>query len=299
MGGLITVAVLLVVFNIIMWIVFLSKFKKLFSTDDIIQSARNDLENLISDMNRNADRDVTLVEAKTRQLKEVIEEADQRIASIARQRSGLSEENSRRIQFQIENGDSTQESAGEKPSSRKKTSSTRKKASSAKSSAEKDLQSQDTRENAENTDAYQLEQDAAGQGFPDFTEEELAAEIQEPQRRRSSRNPRRTVSRVQKVETPIEAYLHSQEKTNLIQNALKLEVVRDGEENEAVDEEKPAGEEPPAVIPAITRSRTQVEPKVSFRKRVKELAEQGMTEAEIASIVGRSTQEVKLTLEIL
>ena len=48
-------------FNIVMWIVFLKKFKSLFTSEDIIASTKEKMERIISDMNRNVDRDITLV----------------------------------------------------------------------------------------------------------------------------------------------------------------------------------------------------------------------------------------------
>ena len=44
-----------------MWIVFLKKFKSLFTSEDIIASTKEKMERIISDMNRNVDRDITLV----------------------------------------------------------------------------------------------------------------------------------------------------------------------------------------------------------------------------------------------
>ena len=44
-----------------MWIVFLKKFKSLFTSEDIIDSTKEKMDRIISDMNRNVDRDITLV----------------------------------------------------------------------------------------------------------------------------------------------------------------------------------------------------------------------------------------------
>ena len=66
-------------FNIAMWIVFLSKFKKLFSTDDIIAKARLELDEMLKEINRNADRNITLLEDKINQIKIVTQDAEKRI----------------------------------------------------------------------------------------------------------------------------------------------------------------------------------------------------------------------------
>jgi hypothetical protein len=68
------------ILNIILWIIFLAKFKKLFSTDDVIQKARSEMNSMIMDINRNAERNITLIDDRIKQLKLVTAEADRRIA---------------------------------------------------------------------------------------------------------------------------------------------------------------------------------------------------------------------------
>lgn len=67
------------VLNISLWIVFFSKFRNLFSTDDIIASTREEMERMISDINHNAGRNIEIIEDRIRQLKAVIAEADRHI----------------------------------------------------------------------------------------------------------------------------------------------------------------------------------------------------------------------------
>lgn len=71
------------IFNIVMWFIFISKFKKLFSTDEIIESAKEDMNHIVEDINRNTSRDITLIDDKIRELRSVIAEADRHV-SIAR-----------------------------------------------------------------------------------------------------------------------------------------------------------------------------------------------------------------------
>lgn len=68
------------IFNIILWIVFLSKFKKFFSTDEIIDSAREELNQMIADVNRNAGRNIDIIEDRIKELKAAVAEADRHIA---------------------------------------------------------------------------------------------------------------------------------------------------------------------------------------------------------------------------
>ena len=71
---------LLCVINIFLWFVFFKKFTKLFSTDDIIENTRSELNKMILDVNRNAERDITIIEDRIRTLKDIIAEADKRVA---------------------------------------------------------------------------------------------------------------------------------------------------------------------------------------------------------------------------
>ena len=65
--------------NLLLWCVFFLKFKKLFSTDDVIQQTRKEMNNMILDINRNAERNISLLEDRTTKLKQIINDADRRI----------------------------------------------------------------------------------------------------------------------------------------------------------------------------------------------------------------------------
>ncbi|WP_191014703.1 hypothetical protein [Treponema zioleckii] len=66
--------------NISLWVVLIVKFKRLFSTDDIISSTRAELTKMLADVNRNTDRDLMLMEDKIKELKAVIAEADRHLS---------------------------------------------------------------------------------------------------------------------------------------------------------------------------------------------------------------------------
>ena len=76
---MIYLTILISLFNIFMWMVFLKKFKSLFSTDDIIASTRDELNRMIEDMNRNTGRDLNLADAKIKELKGILADAEKRI----------------------------------------------------------------------------------------------------------------------------------------------------------------------------------------------------------------------------
>lgn len=68
------------IINVSLWVVLIVKFKRLFSTDDIISSTRAELTKMLADVNRNTDRDLMLMEDKIKELKAVIAEADRHLS---------------------------------------------------------------------------------------------------------------------------------------------------------------------------------------------------------------------------
>ncbi|MCK9171014.1 MAG: hypothetical protein M0P01_11435 [Treponema sp.] len=68
------------ILTIVLWIVLLVKFKKLFSTDDVIAKTRSEMNNMILDINRNAERNINLMDDRIQKLKLIIAEADRHIA---------------------------------------------------------------------------------------------------------------------------------------------------------------------------------------------------------------------------
>ena len=70
---------LLCAFNVVMWLVQIVRFKNIFSTDKIMQDTRDQLNSMLMDINRNAERNIDLIDDRIRQLKEVTEEADRHI----------------------------------------------------------------------------------------------------------------------------------------------------------------------------------------------------------------------------
>jgi len=79
------IAAFFCVLNIALWFVFILKFKKLFSTDDIIASAREQMDRMIADINRNASRNIELIEDRVKQLKIVLAEADRHLGAARRE----------------------------------------------------------------------------------------------------------------------------------------------------------------------------------------------------------------------
>lgn len=78
-------AVLLLVFNILMWLIFLHRFNSFFSTERIISDFRNAINEKIREANNAADRNMNLVDDKIQQLNKVKAEAERRLAVLRRE----------------------------------------------------------------------------------------------------------------------------------------------------------------------------------------------------------------------
>ena len=70
----------IVAVNVALWIVFILRFKRLFSVDDVIEKARAEMDNILRDINNNTVRAIDIIEDRKKQLDRLIEEADRRIA---------------------------------------------------------------------------------------------------------------------------------------------------------------------------------------------------------------------------
>ena len=72
--------VLLIVFNIVMWIFFMKKFNTFFSTDEIIDETNRRIQEIVKSMNYSTERDIKLAEESVKRLKAVTAEAERKIA---------------------------------------------------------------------------------------------------------------------------------------------------------------------------------------------------------------------------
>ncbi|QTQ14095.1 hypothetical protein HRQ91_06275 [Treponema parvum] len=72
----------LCIINLFLWFLFFKKFTRLFSTDSIIENTRAELNSMILDVNRNAERNITLIESRISDLKAAVSEADTHLSLI-------------------------------------------------------------------------------------------------------------------------------------------------------------------------------------------------------------------------
>lgn len=73
------IAASLCILNVLLWVVLLSRFSRLFSTDGILKRTREEMTKMVSDINNNADRNISLIDDRINTLKKISEEAEQKI----------------------------------------------------------------------------------------------------------------------------------------------------------------------------------------------------------------------------
>ena len=74
------VAASLCVLNVVLWIVLLSRFSSLFSTDDVVKKTNDELSKIMTEMDSITNRNLDLIDDKINALKEAEREAEQKIA---------------------------------------------------------------------------------------------------------------------------------------------------------------------------------------------------------------------------
>ncbi len=75
------IAIFLSLLSIVLMIVILVRFKKLFSTDAIIEKTKSQMNRVIMDVNNNANRDLELLNESTRRLRALLNDAEKRMES--------------------------------------------------------------------------------------------------------------------------------------------------------------------------------------------------------------------------
>ena len=67
------------VVNLILWGIFLIRFKRLFSTDDIINKTEQKVNHFIKEIDQAADRDTYLAKETTKRIKSMLDDADRKM----------------------------------------------------------------------------------------------------------------------------------------------------------------------------------------------------------------------------
>lgn len=75
------IAIFLSSISIILMIVILVKFKKLFSTESIIEKTKSQINRIVIDVNNNANRDIELINEATKRTRALLNDADKKMES--------------------------------------------------------------------------------------------------------------------------------------------------------------------------------------------------------------------------
>lgn len=67
------------ILNLILWVIFIIRFKKLFSTDSIIEKTKNQMNKIIKDIDAATERDVFLSKEAAARIQNVISDAEQKM----------------------------------------------------------------------------------------------------------------------------------------------------------------------------------------------------------------------------
>lgn len=73
------IALFLSLVSLLLMIIILVRFKKLFSTDSIIDKTKSQMNRVIMDVNNNANRDLELINESSRRLRALLNEADKKM----------------------------------------------------------------------------------------------------------------------------------------------------------------------------------------------------------------------------
>jgi hypothetical protein len=73
------IALFLSLVSLLLMIIILVRFKKLFSTDSIIDKTKSQMNRVIMDVNNNANRDLELINESSRRLRALVNEADKKM----------------------------------------------------------------------------------------------------------------------------------------------------------------------------------------------------------------------------
>ena len=73
------IAITLSFINICLLFVFLFKFKSLFTTDDIVEKTKQKINQIVGDVNQNAQRDIDLINHCQRQMRTLLKESEEKM----------------------------------------------------------------------------------------------------------------------------------------------------------------------------------------------------------------------------
>ena len=76
---MVILAVLLIILNLLGWLMFLKNFKRLFTTDNVINNAKSEINRIVIDLNGNTERNINLIDDRINRLRTIVAEAEKKI----------------------------------------------------------------------------------------------------------------------------------------------------------------------------------------------------------------------------
>lgn len=260
--------------NLLLWLVFLVRFKRLFSADDIMTKFRDGMENLLKDAERDTALNINVIDEKIRESKAIVAEAERKLAILRHELNSY--EKSAALQAQINlTGAAALASEDELP---QRGATKRGRGKAALSAASK----------------------------PALSAASKASSAPASKTASSSKSSSRAARAYKQNELPgeDEAYaltgLFKENAQSSLFDAPQITVTQDGDAYGKIPVLKTRAEDGGrrAAKTAVFASANPIKPKKSFASRVRELSELGKTVEEIASATEHSTTEVQLVLDM-
>lgn len=252
--------------NLLLWLVFLVRFKRLFSADDIMTKFRDGMENLLKDAERDTALNINVIDEKIRESKAIVAEAERKLAILRHELNSY--EKSAALQAQINlTGAAALASEDELP---------------------------------------QRGATKRGRGKAALSAASKASSAPASKTASSSKGSSRAARAYKQNELPgeDEAYaltgLFKENAQSSLFDAPQITVTQDGDAYGKIPVLKTRAEDGGrrAAKTAVYASANPIKPKKSFASRVRELSELGKTVEEIASATEHSTTEVQLVLDM-
>ena len=112
---MIYVSIILSIITILLLLFFLIRFKKLFSTDSLIEDTKTKVNRILIDLNRNTQTDIDLIQENSRKLKECLAQVDNKILETEKKME-LFQEASQRLRDMIAEADKINRFSNQKSS---------------------------------------------------------------------------------------------------------------------------------------------------------------------------------------
>ena len=105
--------------NLLLWLVFLVRFKKLFSADDIMTKFRDGMENLLKDAERGTALSINVIDEKIRESKAIVAEAERKLALLRHELQSFEKGAAFQAQLNLQSGAALASQGLEKPAAKR------------------------------------------------------------------------------------------------------------------------------------------------------------------------------------